>query len=57
MIWEVEMCRISEGFRTLLVEAKTRDEALEKAYDEAGDYEYSEKNVNYEVQTIRKHKK
>ena len=57
MIWEVEMCRISEGFRTLLVDAPDIETARERAYDMEGDFEYPEKNVNYEIQTIRKHKK
>jgi len=54
MKWEVEMCRISEGFRALLVEAPSQDKAREIAYDVAGDYEYPEKNSNYEIQQIRK---
>lgn len=49
MIWEVEVCRISVGFRTLQIEADTRTEARGKALDEAGDYEFPEKESRYEI--------
>lgn len=56
MIWLVEMCRISEVTRVLEIEAKNGDEAARKAYDVAGDYEYPEKDANYEIQSIQKKK-
>lgn len=56
MIWQIDMIRVSYGFRTLEIEAATKEEACEKAYDVAGDYEYPEKDATYEIQSIQKKK-
>ncbi len=50
--FKVEMCRIGYGFKTFEVEASTRFDAEEKAYEDAGNYEYPEKSSNYEIDAI-----
>lgn len=53
MIWQIDMIRVSDGFRTLEIEAATKEEAREKAYDVAGDFEYSEKYADYRIEHIQ----
>lgn len=48
----VSVRRTSYAFKDIEVEANSRDEARNKAYDEAGDYEYSEKDADYKVEYI-----
>lgn len=48
----IEMCRISYAFHTLEVEAETYDQAIKKAYEDAGDHEYSEKTAEYAIHTV-----
>lgn len=43
------VCRTGYGFRTISVEADNSEEAQEKILDEAGNYEYSEKDSNYSI--------
>jgi hypothetical protein len=52
--YNVEMCRIGYGSRVIAVKAQSEKEASEKALDEAGDHEYSEKSSEYEVQGVWK---
>jgi hypothetical protein len=52
--YNVEMCRIGYGSRVIVVKARSEEEASEKALDEAGDHEYSEKSSEYEVQGVWK---
>jgi hypothetical protein len=49
MKFKVEVTRTGIGFHTIEVEAENQKEANEKALDEAGDHEYSEKTAEYEV--------
>jgi hypothetical protein len=53
MIWEIDMIRESCGFKTLEIEADTKEDAREKAYDIAGDFEYSEKEAEYRIKHIQ----
>ena len=50
--YRVTMCRIGYGFKTFEVEARTRFEAEEKAYEMAPNHEYSEKKSEYELQNV-----
>lgn len=48
--YKVTMRRTGYAFRDIEVEAESRDKAREKAYEIAGDYEYSEKDADYKVE-------
>lgn len=50
--YNVSMCRIGYGHNVLVAKARSEKEAEEKALDIAGDYEYSEKASEYEVQGV-----
>lgn len=52
----VVVCRTSYAFRTLTIKAKNEEEAKEKALDEAGDYEFSESNADYEIDSVQENK-
>ena len=45
--FKVEICRTSYGFNEVEVEAETPEEAEEIAFEEAGNYLYSESNAEY----------
>lgn len=45
--FEIEVCRIGYGARTISVEAETLAEAEREALDSAGDYEFSEHDADY----------
>jgi len=45
--YNIEVCRIGYGFKTITVTANSQNEAEEFALDEAGDHEYSEKTADY----------
>lgn len=45
--WTVPICRIGYGHKTFVVEATSEAEAIEKAIDEAGDWEFGEKSSEY----------
>ena len=49
----VEVYRTSYAARTLEIEATSEDEAIEKAYGEAGNHEFSEHTSEYEVESAR----
>lgn len=46
-IWTVPVCRTGYGSRSIQVVAVTEEEAIEKAIDEAGGYEFSENDADY----------
>lgn len=48
--FSIPVVRIGYGFKTIEVEADSQEEAEELALDEAGDYEYSEKESQYEIE-------
>lgn len=48
--FKVPVVRIGYGFTTIEVEAKNQEEANEKALDQAGDHEYSEKTSEYQLE-------
>jgi len=50
--YEVEICRTGYGFHTILVEANSQDEAIDKALDGAGNHYYDEKDAEYEIEDI-----
>lgn len=50
--YKVTVSRISYSARTIEVEAESDIEAYDKALDEAGNYEFSESNADYEVESI-----
>lgn len=52
--YSVDIVRIGYGFHTVEVMATSQQEAREKAMDEAGNYEYSEKTAEYEVECVTK---
>lgn len=45
--WSVPICRTSYAHKTLEVIATSEAEAIEKALDDAGDHEFSEKDADY----------
>ena len=47
--FEVEVCRISYGFKTIVVEGNDIFDAQEKALELACDYEFSENSAEYEI--------
>lgn len=47
--FEVEVCRISYGFKTIIVESNDVFDAQEKALELASNYEFSEKSAEYEI--------
>lgn len=47
--FDIEIVRTGIGFRTIRVKAKNQKEAEEKALEEAGDHEFSEKDAEYDV--------
>lgn len=52
----VTVTRTSYSSRDIEVEATSELEAKEKAIDEAGDYEFSEKSADYEAENVKKAK-
>lgn len=54
MKYKVTVTRTSYASREHVIEADSEEEATQKALDEAGDYEYSEKDAEYEVQYVEK---
>lgn len=47
--FKVEVLRIGYATKEIEVEAETQEEANEKALDDAGNYEFSEKQAEYEL--------
>ena len=47
--FEVEVCRISYGFKTIIVESNDIFDAQKKALELAPNYEFSEKSAEYEI--------
>jgi hypothetical protein len=45
--WEVPVTRVSIGFRTITVKARSEQEAINNAIDAAGVYRYNEKSSDY----------
>ncbi len=45
--YNIEVCRIGYSFKTITVDATSREEAEDNALDEAGGYEFSEKSSDY----------
>lgn len=52
MKYQVSLVRIGYGFNTIEIEAESEGEARDKALDQAGDHEYSEKTAEYDIDTI-----
>jgi len=50
--FDVEVARVSYGFAVIRVVADNEDDAKDKALNLAGDYEYSEKSADYEVESV-----
>ena len=50
-VYRVVMHRTAVGCKTLDITASDKDEAEEIAYNTAGDYEYSTKDVEYEIES------
>jgi len=50
--FEVAVLRIAYGSRKIRVKAKSQFEAEQKALDEAGDYEFSERDADYEIESV-----
>jgi hypothetical protein len=47
--FDVEVMRIGYGYSTIRVRAISEEEANEKALDEAGDHDFSEKSSDYKI--------
>ena len=52
--FEVAVIRIAYGSRKIRVKAKSQFEAEQKALNEAGDYEFSEHDADYEIEAVLK---
>lgn len=52
--YEVDVCRVAYGHKTLRVRANSEQAARELAVEEAANLEYSESNADYEVTSIAK---
>jgi hypothetical protein len=50
--FEVAVLRIAYGSRKIRVKAKSQFEAEQKALNEAGDYEFSEHDADYEIESV-----
>ncbi|MEW6587272.1 MAG: hypothetical protein AB1442_16895 [Nitrospirota bacterium] len=50
--FEVAVLRIAHGSRKIRVKARSHFGAEQKALDEAGDYEFSEHDVDYEIESV-----
>jgi len=50
--FEVAVVRIAYGSRKIRVKAKSQFQAEQKALDEAGDYEFSERDADYEIESV-----
>ncbi len=50
--YEVQVVRTAYAFKTIKVKANSEEEAKEKALDEAGDHEFSEKSSDYSVDGV-----
>lgn len=48
--FEIPVVRTSHAFRTIKVKATSLEEAQRLALEEAGDYEFSEKNSDYSIE-------
>lgn len=51
----VKVCRIAYAFKDIEVEAENETQATDKAMDDAGNHEFSEKDVEYEAQGVTSH--
>jgi len=51
--FEVDICRIGYGYRTVNVRAVSMAEAREKAEENAGSWDYSEKDSDYKIEDVR----
>lgn len=47
--FKASVCRISYGFRTIEVKADSEEQAKEKILEEAGNYEFSEHDARYSL--------
>ncbi len=50
--YQVEVVRTSYAFRTMFVEAASKEEARDIALDTAGNFEFSEKDADYSVDYV-----
>ena len=50
--FDVAVLRIAYGSRRIRVKAKSQFEAEQKALDEAGDYDFSEHDADYEIESV-----
>lgn len=53
-LYNVDVVRIGYGFRTIQVEAMDEQDATNKALEQAGSFEYTEKASDYEVNNVRR---
>ena len=47
--YDVDVCRTSYAFRTIRVEAETKEDAMSRAEDTASNFTFSEKDAEYEA--------
>lgn len=47
--FQVELCRIGYGYKTLTIQATSYDDACDRAFEQAGDHEYTEKSSEYKL--------
>lgn len=50
--FEVEIQRVSYQYHTVIIEADNEDQACNIAEEKSGDYEYKEKNAEYEIESV-----
>lgn len=50
--YSVDVCRIGYAYATIEVEAENETDAMELAVEQAGDYEFSEKDAEYSAEFV-----
>ena len=52
MKYQIKICRVSYAFNTIEIEANSQDEAEATVLDLCGDYNFSEKDAEYTIESI-----
>jgi|APGre2960657423_1045063.scaffolds.fasta_scaffold529527_2 hypothetical protein len=52
MKYQIQICRVSYAFNTVEIEASSQDEAEATVLDLCGDYNFSEKDAEYTIESI-----
>ena len=53
MKYQIQICRVSYAFNTVEIEASSQEEAEATVLDLCGDYNFSEKEADYTIESIK----